>query len=118
MSGERVRPEGAGPRLSDGGPPAVETTDDESATDEEEVSADAAVERIRERATEVRDSELETAIAKLESHGDLSEHDREAVEALADSLVDQLLAVPESTLREAADAEDDRTVETALELFG
>jgi glutamyl-tRNA reductase len=113
----------AGPRLSDGGLPVETAADGEGTT----VSVDEAVERIREPATDVRDSELETALAKLESRGELPERDREAVAALADRLVDRLLAVPESSLREAADAEasaetgsagDERTVETALELFG
>jgi glutamyl-tRNA reductase len=72
----------------------------------------------------VRDAELDTALAKLEARGDLSETDREALEDLADSLVESLLAVPVSSLHEAdATAEDgsnvdERTVETALELFG
>jgi glutamyl-tRNA reductase len=77
-----------------------------------------AVERIRERATAVRNEEVETALVKLDSDGDVSEADREAVERLADRLVDRLLTVPEESLRAAAAADDEETVETALELFG
>jgi len=121
MTRERVRPERQGARLPDGGPPDVTRVD--GTVDEGPVPADAAVRRIRDRATDVRDAELETALGKLEARGGLSETDREVVEKLADRLVEGLLAVPVSALREAdATAEraanEDDTVEPALELFG
>jgi glutamyl-tRNA reductase len=79
---------------------------------------EAAVARIRERASAVREGEVETALAKLDANGDLSDAERETVERLADRLVESLLTVPESSLRAAAAADDEETVETALELFG
>jgi glutamyl-tRNA reductase len=81
---------------------------------------DAARARIRERASEVRDREVETALAKLDARGDLPEDDREAVERLADRLVARLLAAPERGLRAAAEGNDHdpETVATALSLFG
>jgi glutamyl-tRNA reductase len=99
---------------------AAEAVGDEPAgtTADAAVEGDAAVERIRKHATAVRDAEVETALAKLDADGDLSATEREAVERLADGLVDSLLAVPEESLHAAAAAGDDETVETALELFG
>jgi len=90
------------------------TTGDRSVGSTEE----AAVTRIRDRASAIRDGEVETALAKLDANGDLSDAERETVERLADRLVENLLAVPESSLRAAAADDDVETVETALELFG
>jgi len=117
------------------GPPTTDESDaaaDGSGVPVHEASepptVDEAVGRIRGRATAIRDRELETALTKLEASGDLSSADREAVAGLADRLVEELVAVPESSLREAAaagnsedgeDRDDSREspVETALELF-
>ncbi|WP_459192151.1 glutamyl-tRNA reductase [Halosimplex sp. J119] len=93
--------------------------------DSEPVDPDAAAAHIRDRATAIRDREVETALAKLDAHGDLSAEDREAVAALADRLVARLIAVPAEGLQAAAAEEGgdgDRSghaaAETALELFG
>jgi len=92
--------------------------------DREALDADAALAQIYERAGEVREREVETALAKLDARGDFSERDREAVERLAARLVARLLADPERSLRAGADADDGsddpdaETVETALALFG
>ncbi|WP_135363804.1 glutamyl-tRNA reductase [Halosimplex halophilum] len=88
--------------------------------DAETPDPDAARARIRERAGEVRDREVETALTKLDARSELSERDREAVERLADRLVARLLAAPERGLRAAAerDDHDPETVATALSLFG
>ena len=85
--------------------------------------------QIRERATTVRDREVETALRKLEASEGVSTADRAAVEALADRLVARLIAVPERSLRVAEEPDpasdgdggseiDPETVETALDLFG
>ncbi|WP_123533472.1 hypothetical protein [Halosimplex salinum] len=74
----------------------------ERATDAE---VEAAVERIHDRAAEIRDREVETALGKLDATGDLSTADREAVSALADRLVARLIATPERGLRSAAEEE-------------
>jgi len=96
----------------DGG--SVERSADGPAED----AVDESVERISERGQEVRDREVERALTRLDAQGDLSPADREAVERLADRLLGRLLAVPERSLRVAADEGDEETVETALELFG
>jgi glutamyl-tRNA reductase len=103
--------------------PAAEMTEVDAETaesDAEMPDPDAARARIRERASEVRDREVETALAKLDARGDLPEDDREAVERLADRLVARLLAAPERGLRAAAEGNDHdpETVATALSLFG
>ncbi|WP_415381312.1 glutamyl-tRNA reductase [Halosimplex sp. TS25] len=101
---------------------AVGDSADGERTDAEPVDTDVAAARIRDRAAEIREREVETALAKLDARGDLSEDDREAVEALADRLVARLIAVPAEGLQAAADDEADdesgRAAETALELFG
>lgn len=101
------------------------------ANEGENLGADAAVARIRDRAATIRDREVETALAKLDARGDLSTADRGAVEAMADRLVARLVAVPERRLEAAASpdgesgepadgagGEEAAPVETVLELFG
>jgi len=101
---------------------AAGAPEDADRSDTEESDADAAIAAIRERGAEIRDREVETALAKLDARGDCSAAEREAVERLADRLVARLLTPPERSLRAAADdGDDDRdpeTVETALALFG
>ena len=116
-----VATDGSGPSTAEESePPTVEKS--------ESPTVDEAVGRIRGRATAIRDRELETALSKLEASGELSPEDREAVADLADRLVEELVAVPESSLRETvADGSGengegggdggDLPVETALELF-
>jgi glutamyl-tRNA reductase len=95
-------------------------TENEDATTSDESgppSPDEAAARIRERGEAVRDRELATALARLEADDDLASAEREAVKALADRLLDSLLAVPEQSLRAAAEADEEETVRTALSLF-
>jgi len=73
-----------------------------------------ATDRIRRRAEDIRRAELRTAIDRLETHGELTESQRAAVEALSQRLVEQLLGVAERQLETA----DEETVETAIELLG
>ncbi|WP_331234642.1 glutamyl-tRNA reductase [Natronorarus salvus] len=79
--------------------------------------ADEAIGAMYENAERMKRRELSTAIAALEAHGELTEKQREAVCALASALVNQLLAAPTSSLREAAAEDDWTTIHTALELF-
>jgi glutamyl-tRNA reductase len=79
--------------------------------------ADEAVSAMYESAERVKGRELETALAKLDAQGDLTEEQRETVAALADSLVGQLLAAPTKSLRDAAAEDDWETIRTAMELF-
>jgi glutamyl-tRNA reductase len=79
--------------------------------------ADEAISAMYESAETLKERELETAFSKLEAHGDLNDRQREAVSALADTLVGQLLAAPTKSLREAAAEDDWTTIQTAMQLF-
>jgi glutamyl-tRNA reductase len=79
--------------------------------------ADEAISAMYESAERVKARELETALSKLEAHGDLNDRQREAVESLADALVGQLLAAPTKSLRDAAAEDDWATIQTAMQLF-
>jgi len=67
---------------------------------------------IRERATEIRDEQVATALAQLDDDPET----RAAVETLADRLVETLVSPPERALADADPS--DPTVETAMALFG
>ncbi|MFC4543030.1 glutamyl-tRNA reductase [Halosolutus amylolyticus] len=77
--------------------------------------ADEVIAAMYESAERLKQRELETALSRLGD--DLSEEQREIVEAMADSLVSQLLAPPTKSLREAAAEDDWSTINTALQLF-
>ncbi|MFB6135480.1 MAG: glutamyl-tRNA reductase [Halobacteriaceae archaeon] len=79
--------------------------------------ADEVVAAMYEGAEHLKQRELDTAVSRLEAHGDLTEEQRQVVESLADALVSQLLAAPTESIREAAAADDWRTIDTALRLF-
>lgn len=76
--------------------------------------AKAAIDRIERRGERIRRRELETAIDRLEAHGDLTPGQRAAVEELSTGLVDELLAVPRDAIQRA-DGEESLAV--ALRLF-
>ncbi|WP_090618934.1 glutamyl-tRNA reductase [Natrinema salaciae] len=77
--------------------------------------ADEAIAAMYESAERIKEREVETALSQLE--GEEGEAHREVVEAMADSLVNQLLAPPTKSLREAAAEDDWSTIHTALQLF-
>jgi glutamyl-tRNA reductase len=79
--------------------------------------ADQVISAMYEGAELTKEREVSTAISKLESQGGLTDDQRETVEALADSLVNQLLAAPTKSLREAAGEDDWTTIQTAIRLF-
>jgi len=79
--------------------------------------ADEAIRGMYEGAERMKGRELDRALTKLEAQGDLTEDQRDTIEALADSLVSQLLAPPTKSLREAAGEDDWNTIQTAMELF-
>ena len=81
--------------------------------------ADEVVGAMYESAERVKEAEVATALSRLEANGDgdLSPEQREVVEALADSLVSQLLAAPTRSLRDAAAEDDWETINTAIQLF-
>lgn len=79
--------------------------------------ADEAIRGMYEGAERMKDRELDRALTKLEAQGELNEDQRHTVEALADSLVSQLLAPPTKSLRDAAGEDDWTTIRTAMKLF-
>jgi len=79
--------------------------------------ADEAISAMYEGAERVKAREVDTALAKLDAQGELTDAQRETVEALADALVGQLLASPTRSLREAAAEDDWTTIQTAMRLF-
>jgi glutamyl-tRNA reductase len=79
--------------------------------------ADEAIGSMYESAERLKRTEVETAVRKLEAQGDLTEEQRETVSALADTLVNQLLAAPTKSLRDAAAEDDWTTIHTAMQLF-
>ncbi|AHG00252.1 glutamyl-tRNA reductase [Halostagnicola larsenii XH-48] len=81
--------------------------------------ADDVIGTMYESAERIKARELETAISRLEdeNRGELTDEQRDIVESMADSLVSQLLAPPTKSLREAAQEDDWRTINTALQLF-
>ncbi|MFC6716580.1 glutamyl-tRNA reductase [Natrialbaceae archaeon GCM10025810] len=101
--------------------------------------ADEVIAAMYESAERIKQRELETAFARLESAdsggretgggdgsgtGDsepdgaaFTDEQREIVESMADALVSQLLAPPTKSLREAAAEDDWSTINTALQLF-
>ena len=81
--------------------------------------ADEVIAAMYEGAERVKKRELRTAVAKLGADGDaVTDHQREVLESMADSLVSQLLSAPTRSLRDAAEKDDWTTINTALELFG
>jgi len=75
--------------------------------------ADEVISAMYEGAERRKAAELEKAFTKL----DLDDDEREIVESMADTIVNQLLAPPTSSLRDAAEDDDWSTINTALQLF-
>jgi glutamyl-tRNA reductase len=90
---------------------ADRTSHDGDAATGEPSPVDAALSAMHERAATIRDREVERALSAV----DATEREQAVIEALADRLVQELLAAPERSLREA---DDEEVVETALWLFG
>ena len=76
--------------------------------------ADQVISAMYESAERVKARELETAFEKLDG---FDGGQREVVEAMADALVNQLLAAPTKSLRDAAEQDDWSTINAALQLF-
>jgi glutamyl-tRNA reductase len=81
--------------------------------------ADEAIGAMYEGAERMKRAELARLRSRLEegADGGLTDDQREAVEAFADSLVNQLLAPPTRSLKAAAEADDWETIRTAMALF-
>lgn len=79
--------------------------------------ADDVIAAMYESADVAKRREVRTALERLDAHGELTEGQRETIEDLADALVNQLLAAPTRSLRDAAAEDDWETIDTALRLF-
>ncbi|WP_418280652.1 glutamyl-tRNA reductase [Halorubrum sp. DTA98] len=79
--------------------------------------ADDVISTMYAEADRVKNRELDSALSKLDAQGELTDDQRETVEAMADALVGQLLAAPTRSLRDAAGEDDWETIQTALRLF-
>ncbi|MHC3438179.1 glutamyl-tRNA reductase [Natrialbaceae archaeon A-gly3] len=79
--------------------------------------ADEVIAAMYESAERVKSRELETALSRLEANGDVTDEQAEIVRSMADALVNQMLAPPTKSLREAAADDDWETINTALHLF-
>lgn len=75
--------------------------------------ADDVISSMYESAERVKERELRQALESLE----VDEDERAVLEAMADSLVNQLLAAPTKALRDAAENDNWTTIDTALRLF-
>ncbi|ELY53131.1 glutamyl-tRNA reductase [Natronolimnohabitans innermongolicus] len=78
--------------------------------------ADEVIAAMYASAERMKQREVETALSRLEGE-EFSAEQREVVEAMADALVNQLLAPPTKSLRDAAAEDDWSTINTALQLF-
>ena len=79
--------------------------------------SDEVIAAMYESANRIKARELETALSRLEDRDAIDSADEEVVAAMADALVNQLLAAPTESLREAAVEDDWETIHTALRLF-
>jgi hypothetical protein len=75
--------------------------------------ADRVISAMYAGAERIKGAELDRALGQL----DLDDEDAAVVEAMADSIVGQLLAPPTDSLRDAAEADDWSTIQTAIRLF-
>jgi glutamyl-tRNA reductase len=86
---------------------------DELLTQYKRKRADEVISTMYEGAERRKAAELDKAFAKL----DLDADEQAIVESMADAIVNQLLAPPTSSLRDAAEEDDWSTINTALQLF-
>jgi glutamyl-tRNA reductase len=79
---------------------------------------EAVITAIYRDAEHLKQQEVNEAIHKLEVCGDITDSQRDAVEAMAETIVAQILSVPTKSLREAVAEDDWPAIDTALRLFG
>ncbi|WP_336337302.1 glutamyl-tRNA reductase [Haloarcula brevis] len=84
---------------------------------ESPVDVEEAIARIDSRGAKIRREQLDRTLSQLQADGELTADQRMAVERLSERLVDRLLAVPRSSLEDAAKTADDERIETAMTLF-
>ncbi|WP_259517921.1 glutamyl-tRNA reductase [Halanaeroarchaeum sp. HSR-CO] len=79
--------------------------------------ADEVIAAMYDGADRIRRREFQTALAKLDDRGTVTDEQRQVVEAFGEALVSQLLSAPTRALRDAAEADDWSTIATAIRLF-
>ena len=96
----------------------VDWTDDSGAINLLEQSkcqhAEDVVAAMYENAERVKGRELSEALDKLDACGELSDVQRDVVQGMVDTIVDQLLAAPMTSIYRAGDIS---TLDTAVQLF-
>ena len=85
------------------------------AVQDEPTSVAQARDRLDREAEAVRTEQLELALSRLQTQGDLSEDQRVAIERLSERLVDRVLEAPRAKLGESADGA--QAARIVLELF-
>jgi glutamyl-tRNA reductase len=65
----------------------------------------------------IKSRELETALNRLNEHGDVTPEQEAIVKSLVETLINQLLAAPTESLRDAAEHEDWETIHAAIQLY-
>jgi len=85
------------------------------AVQDDHESTSVARDRLDQEAEAVRTEQLELALSRLRTQGDLSEEQRAAIERLSERLVAGVLGAPRAKLGESADG--DEAARTVLELF-
>ncbi len=79
--------------------------------------ADEVIGAMHASAERLKRREVETALTKMDAHGEVTDEQRAVIEAMADALVSKLLAAPTKSLRDAAGEDDWETIDAALRLF-
>lgn len=74
---------------------------------------EAASDALRERAADVREAEVEMALATLSARTDLTDAEEAALREMADRIVDGVMAEPDAALARA----DDDVVRCVVDLF-
>lgn len=80
-----------------------------------ELSIQPLIGRLRERSMEIKNREMERALASM---GDVTEDQRKVVEAMATSIVNKMLHHPINTLRQSTQNQREQVADAARELFG
>lgn len=79
--------------------------------------AEAMLSAIYEQAEQLRQSEVERAVNRLDQNGGLTEDEQAVLEDLGSALVNKLLSTPTQSIKEAAVSEDYETLRTVADVF-
>lgn len=79
--------------------------------------ADTIISALYSKVEQIREKERETAINKLKSRHTIGDIEREVLDDMTNSFAKQILAEPTKILRNAAEHDDERFLDTVAELF-